>query len=440
MKYNIYWTDMHSNIHHEDIDKLDLWVDHVRSLLDFWPIAYYPYYVRITETGFGLEDKHDDKKVLSDWNKVIETSKKVNSSNFPMFIGYEWQGRGLDGDHNIYFLDDHGEISFCERYKELIDLYKDKDVIGIPHHMAYSLGNRGKNWETHNEKFSPFAEVYSSHGSSENDHSSIDMRRHIHMGPRTGETSLEVGLNLGHKVGIIASGDNHSCPAVYGFGLCAVLSKSNKKEDIWDAFINRRVYGVSKDRIELDFKIDNGIMGSTIETSEFSNLRLKIKASNAIDRVEIISNNVVTEMIHHDFKYELNPIEGKIRFKFQLELGWGPDRKYFPDIDKKLWMGKLSTTGKIISIEKCWSTFGQRLYDVNESSCQFELTTYKSTATGKWMGPSAVTTEGFIFEIEDEIDNDVKLTINGVDYVIPIKKILDNSILYGLTDESKKLL
>ncbi|MEA4821804.1 MAG: hypothetical protein VB122_06220, partial [Erysipelotrichales bacterium] len=60
MKYNIYWGDLHSNIHHEDIDKLDQWYQHAKSMLDFWPISYYPYYVRETEDGFGLEDRHSD--------------------------------------------------------------------------------------------------------------------------------------------------------------------------------------------------------------------------------------------------------------------------------------------------------------------------------------------------------------------------------------------
>ena len=35
--------------------------------------------------------------------------------------------------------------------------------------FSYQLEHRGKNWETHNDKFSPFVEIYSSHGSSENE-------------------------------------------------------------------------------------------------------------------------------------------------------------------------------------------------------------------------------------------------------------------------------
>ena len=36
------WTDLHSNIHHNQMDELDKWTEHAKEVLDFWPIAYYP--------------------------------------------------------------------------------------------------------------------------------------------------------------------------------------------------------------------------------------------------------------------------------------------------------------------------------------------------------------------------------------------------------------
>ena len=37
------WTDLHSNIHHNQMDELDKWTEHAKEVLDFWPIAYYPF-------------------------------------------------------------------------------------------------------------------------------------------------------------------------------------------------------------------------------------------------------------------------------------------------------------------------------------------------------------------------------------------------------------
>nr|WP_232010136.1 hypothetical protein [Fusobacterium varium] len=190
-KYKILWSDMHSNLHHESINKLPLWFEQVKDIFDFWPFAYYPYYMRKDECGLGVEDIYSMDKVQADWEYIREFTEKVNKEGFPMFMGYEWQGAGKDGDHNVFFLKNNQNPYFPLRYSELEKNFREVDCIAIPHHLAYELGHRGKNWETHNDKFSPFAEIYSSHGSSENDESQFTMDRHIHMGPRTGVTAVE---------------------------------------------------------------------------------------------------------------------------------------------------------------------------------------------------------------------------------------------------------
>lgn len=440
MDYKVLWTDMHSNLHHEKIEELPKWLEQIKKTMDFWPFAYYPFYMKKDVTGLGVEDKYDDKDINADWEYIREITNKANEEGFPMFMGYEWQGAGKDGDHNVFFKNNDGNMAYPLRYEELVKNFEGQDVIGIPHHLAYQLNHRGKNWDTQNDKFSPFVETYSSHGSSENDTTCIEMNRHIHMGPRTGETCVERGWEKHHKFGVIASGDNHSCPGVYGFGYCAVLAKSNSKDDIWDAFVNRRTYGVSKERMILDYRIDNNVMGSVIKPNKEAKLHLSVVGGDAIDRVEIIKNNQVIEMVPHTSTWENKELTGTIRFKFQLELGWGPDRRIFPDIESRHWVGSLKTSGKLLSIEKCWSNFGQELTNVTDNSCDFEVTSYKTTATGKWMGPSAVTTEGFIFEIEDDIDSFVTLIIDGIEYKIAIRDLLYTSRLFPLLDEVSDLL
>lgn len=440
MKYKVLWTDMHSNLHHEAIEELPKWIEQIRQTMDFWPFAYYPFYMRKHESGLGVEDRYPLEDIEKDWEYIRELTDKTNAEGFPMFMGYEWQGAGKDGDHNVFFKDNKQNMAYPLRYSELVDHYDGIDAIGIPHHLAYQLEHRGKNWETHNDKFSPFVEIYSSHGSSENDLGPIEMNRHVHMGPRTGMTCVERGWEKGNHFGVIASGDNHSCPGVHGFGYCAVLAEDNTKEAIWDAFVNRRTYGVSKDRIELDYTIDNQVMGSVINENKEAKFNLKVKAADAIDRIEIIKNNQVIELVPHTSTWESKPLEGTIRFKFQVEFGWGPDRRMFPDIESRHWVGSLKTNGKLVSIEKCWSNFGQKLENVTDNSCDFELTSYKTTATGKWMGPSAITTEGFIFEIEDDVNSSVTLTVDGKEYVLPIKDLLYSSNLHPLLDEVSDLL
>lgn len=61
-----------------------------------------------------------------------------------MFMGYEWQGAGLDGDHNVFFLNNDGEQRHPMRYQELAAGFKGQPVIGIPHHLAYQPVPEGR--------------------------------------------------------------------------------------------------------------------------------------------------------------------------------------------------------------------------------------------------------------------------------------------------------
>lgn len=61
----------------------------------------------------------------------------------------------------------------------------------------------------------------------------------------------------------------------------------------------------------------------------------------------------------------------------------------------------IKTPGKILSVTPCFSTFGQSIDNKTDNELDFTLTTHSTTATGKWMGASSVTTEGFQIEIED---------------------------------------
>ena len=246
------------------MDELDKWTEHAKEVLDFWPIAYYPFQMIKTESGAGLEDLCPEEEIKKDWEIVRGKVKEENANGYPMFMGYEWQGCGFDGDHNVFFLDNEQDMKHPMRYQELRDDYKDTEAIGIPHHVAYQLGSRGKNWATHDENFSPFAEIYSSHGCSENDTGGMDMERHLHMGPRTGETCYERGLEAGLHVGCIASGDNHNVPAACDHGTMCVLAENASKAAIWAGMKARHVYGVSRSRMEIDFTADDKMMGDVL--------------------------------------------------------------------------------------------------------------------------------------------------------------------------------
>lgn len=430
MKYEHLWSDMHSNIHHNQMNQLMDWYDHAKQIMDFWPIAYYPFGIRFTETGAELEDLQPQQALEKDWEMILQLAKQARKEGYPFFPGYEWQGNGSDGDHNVFFPDTEGPMIHPMLYSELRDALKPLDAIAIPHHVAYQPGSRGKNWVTHDEQFSPFAEIYSSHGCSENDENLLVMERHEHMGPRTDVTCYEAGLDRGLKVGCIASGDNHSVPGEADHGMMCVLSPTRASKDIWQSLKERRVYGVSHSRMEIDFSLDEHCMGSEVKPGK-ANLSIDIKAANAIDRVELLKDNILENMFVHSGTWERQPLQDYFRFKFELEFGWGPETRIFPDAAEKQWDVTLQTPGKLIGVEPLWNSFGQHILQQDDHSCHFNLTTHRSTETGKWMGPSNVRREAMVFEVEGTINDVLTLYVDGEKYDLAVSDMLKGTKIYA---------
>lgn len=442
MKYKTLFTDLHTNLHHEQMEKLEEWYNHAKEVMDFWPIAYYPYYVRKDiDTGMPVEDIHEDSVIQADWKEIKKFVRNINSKNsdFIVFNGYEWQGNGQDGDHNVFFKQD-GPLLNPPTYKALYQEFKDSEVIAIPHHVAYSLGHRGKNWATQVDEFSPIVEIYSSHGSSESVIDDIGMERHIHMGPRTGGGTVFDGLKSGNKVGIIASGDNHVVPGQYGHGMAGVLAEDYSKDGIWDALINRRVYGMTKGKVYLNYTIDGNVMGSEFTTSK-SELKhnVDVACQNAIDRIVIYKNEIPYKTYNHSEIWMNEDVGKEVKVKFKLEFGWGPNLKTYPGIKEKKWLANITTTGQLLDIEKCWASIGQKIRTFTKNQCELEVTTRKTTQSGKWMGPSPVTTESFVLEIKGNLEDKVTIDVNGKIVVKTIKDLLENTELMVFLEDAYKL-
>lgn len=439
MNLHRYWADMHSNIHHNQMEDLARWYTHAKQVMDFWPIAYYPFALRHTDSGAGLEDTIPQSDYEADWEQVRALARKAEEEGWPLFMGYEWQGDGSDGDHNVFFLENDAPILHPRKYQALRDALSEYQAIAVPHHMAYRITSRGKNWQTHDPEFSPIAEIYSSHGSSENDDGPFGMDRHVHMGPRVGSTSYEAGTRCGHHIGIIASGDNHAVPGESSHGMMCVLAESPSKQDIWEALRNRRTYGVSRSRIGLDFSIAGVPMGG-IAAPGCRELNIQVEGTNAVDRIELLRDNILEKMYVHSGTWERTALPETFRFKFEVEFGWGADTKDFPEAAIKHWDGALQVPGKLVSVEKLWNSFGQAITHQDDRCCRFSLTTSQKTESGKWMGPSQTKREGFIFEVEGHMDDCLTLTVDGKDYPLTVCRLLEDSMLFGQYEEAEKMV
>jgi len=135
---------------------------------------------------------------------------------------------------------------------------------------------------------------------------------------------LQYLLAEGHRVGVIASTDDHlGYPGAYRQGLAAVKAVELSRAAIFDALRKRRTYAVTGDRIELDFSLNGRVMGEQIPYARERKLAVSVSGWDQVDRVELLKNN---QVIHRDFPMDrlVSPASWSRPVLIRLEYGWGP--------------------------------------------------------------------------------------------------------------------
>ncbi|MFW6309286.1 MAG: DUF3604 domain-containing protein [bacterium] len=372
MGYNLYWGDSHTNIHTDHMDTIDKTYDFAREILDFFPVAYYPFYY-YEKDGLGIETCSHKKEFDQDWEKIKEMVKKYNNpGHFITFPGYEWHGnRRYYGDHNVFYLEEDKPLTDIQDVKELYNFLKKNSGIAIPHHTGYKVRERGKDWSYFDPEVSPLAEIYSAHGSSEGSNTPFNLDNNKSMGPRSTSGCIQEGLKKGYKFGIIASGDSHfRIPGVWGRGLMGVYAEKLTRESLWEAFKSRRTIAITGDRIKAKLLTDNGFMGEEVADAS-PEFKVIAEGSGYIDRIDLLKNNqildaYVAKNIKNDSKNEFS------KFKLRLSFGWGP-KDYFENLWNN-WQGKIRIdNGEILEVEKAFTHWDQKVDRLKENEYTWKL-------------------------------------------------------------------
>jgi hypothetical protein len=400
MPFNIYWGDMHTqfNLAHmrlqaqgvdavaeppDDLADCEQFVrrafEGAREYIDFFPIVYYPaHFTRDPQTGFRSETVGWRDYYAADWEMICGLVKDYHEpGRFVTFAGYEWSGdRTRWGDHNVFYPYDDPPLDLSLHIDDLYANLREAGGIAIPHHTGYAFASRGKDWAHYDEQVSPFGEVFSVHGSSEGCDTPFTMTRNGSMAPRVSMNTIQAGLDHGYRLGIIASGDNGGgFAAKWGIGMMAALAEDLTRESLWEAFMERRVYGVTGDRIKLDYSLGGATMGAMIDASGPLMLRASVKCTEALDRIEVIRNGRVVHSYCHSGTWEA-PTEGMVRCKIPFEFGWGPAAMYGFEVAEKRWEGQFRLTeGRVVSVEGAFTRHGNRWSQTADGEVQFELTT-----------------------------------------------------------------
>ena len=297
-----------------------------------WVIDYHTSaFKRLRETG---------------WKEYVKMTNEYNKEGeFLTFLSYEYHSMKY-GDHVAlnYRLD--APLVEATSIPDLKDKLKGEKAFVTPHHMGYQEGFRGYNWNFFKENKTPFVEIFSRHGLAEEDLGDFP---NLHdMGPRNYEGTMLYGLNKGYKFGVIGSTDQHAgYPGSYGDGLIAVVAPTNSRADIWEAMEKRHVYCVTGDKIKLDFRINNAIMGDEIKGNK-RNISVKVEGQNFIDYVDIIKNGKRLTRINVPFS-STESKEDQVRAKIKVEFGWN---RFEEPVH---WLGNLSISeGEIHSVTPCF--------------------------------------------------------------------------------------
>jgi len=134
-----------------------------------------------------VETGKDPEILRREWAEFqAATAEFDRPGELVAFPGYEWQGDGRWGDHNVIHRSESGPIDLVDTLPELYERLRGADALAVPHHTGYLVGMRAPRWSACDETISPFAEIYSIHGCSETDEERIGLRHNSHMGSGVG--------------------------------------------------------------------------------------------------------------------------------------------------------------------------------------------------------------------------------------------------------------
>ena len=138
------------------------------------------------------------------------------------------------------------------------------------------------------------------------------------MGPRDYGSTAEAGWAMGHRFGIVGGTDHHAAyPGSHGDGRMGVFATSLIREALWEAFIERRVFAATGDRIDARLFVNDAWIGSSIQAPGKRNLRVSVHGADAIDKVEVLKNGRV---IQRFFPELTDPGSGIQPYRLRLRM------------------------------------------------------------------------------------------------------------------------
>ena len=324
--YRTYWGDLHNhNLIGYAQGSLRRTFEIAREHLDFFAFTPHAHWHDIGHYENAIENKWINGFAVTRarWPEVVRMAREFDSpGRFVPILGYECHSASL-GDYHILFPDLDAELELFDDLRRWQEFARRRGCLLIPHHPACRQGHRGANIAFLDPSVSPVLEVYSEWGNAEHDRAPFPYVRHTEPGRWTRNT-WQYFLSQGHRLGVIASTDDHlGYPGAYREGLAAVKARELSRPAIFEALRARRCYAVTGDRIALEFTLNGHRMGEELPYARRREIQVQVSGWDQVDRVEVLKNNRV---LHRDFPCDRIPSarswERPVLVRF--EFGWGP--------------------------------------------------------------------------------------------------------------------
>ncbi|WP_284639299.1 hypothetical protein [Paenibacillus silviterrae] len=436
----LYWGDLHNHCGISyGFGGLENALLAAKGQLDFCAIIGHASWYDIPARTEGLEylvDFHKEgfAKLRDHWDYVRETVKSFNvPGEFVTFQGYEAHSSQY-GDHHFVTPDDDLPIVEGESTKAIIEKLTPRRVIAVPHHVGYTPGYRGGNWDSFDSAISPIVEVYSKHGCGMSDQSPFPY--YHDMGPRDSRSSVSAALARKLRFGFVGSTDHHAgYPGSYGDGRLAVLADAKTRESIWEAILARRTYAVTGDKIQCRFTMNGLPMGSETTAKE-RRFELDVTACDQIDKIIVYKNLRPWKVINGETLISQGSGAAKSagKYKVKVEMGWGNKKEGFA------WNATAKLQGgKLLSVETCFrgrsvlaptpelrddptmNVLGNRIVGQSDTAVEWSCTSFKNPTT---LHPH---TAGVILEIEGDAGTELHLAANGKEIKTTVGELLSGN-------------
>ena len=402
-----------------------------RSHLDFCCItghAMWPdIYPRNPETEFIVDFHREGFQKLRDhWDEVRAEIARQNDEELVTFQSYEMHS-SLYGDHHILSPDDSFPLVYADSPEQLIEKCG-VTAIAVPHHIGYTPGYRGINWQLYNRKISPCVEVYSKHGCAMSE--TAPYPYYHDMGPRDSRNTVYEGLRRKNRFCFLGSTDHHAgFPGSYGDGLTAVLVQEKSRQAIWQALMEGRAYAVTGDRIECDFTINGQGLGQTVYGG-LRHIRCSVRGEYWADKIVLYKNGRPLKALCAE---QMTPGQAR-RYKLRVEMGWGNSE------DLTRWLGRITTDGRMTGAN-LYLRGRSLLSPTNHDGSPVEVNDIdnrvleRGAQTFAWQCETVRNkstlhpqTDAVVVEIEGTISTQVTVEVNGRVHTATIGQLLQGGV------------